>query len=59
MKKGAKRKGASKAGRKGPAVDESQKNDEVVAESLEETQQPKEDVVEENGEAETWSSSWW
>uniref|UniRef100_M4CPA4 Protein HEAT INTOLERANT 4-like n=1 Tax=Brassica campestris TaxID=3711 RepID=M4CPA4_BRACM len=45
MKKGAKRKGASKAGRKGAdAVDESQ-NDKVVAESLEastqeESQQP-------------------
>ncbi|CAN6805665.1 unnamed protein product [Brassica oleracea] len=43
--------------RKGPAVDESQKNDEVVAESLEETQQPKEDVVEENGEAEAKPAS--
>lgn len=44
MKKGAKRKGPSKAARKGPAADESQ-NDEVVAESLEastqeESQQP-------------------
>ncbi|CAG7891414.1 unnamed protein product [Brassica rapa] len=34
MKKGAKRRGASKAGRKGAAVAESQ-NDEVIAESLE------------------------
>ncbi|CAF1788309.1 unnamed protein product [Brassica oleracea var. botrytis] len=54
MKKGAKRKGASKAGRKG-AVAESQ-NDEVVAESLEAStqeesqQQPTEAVAEENGE---------
>ncbi|KAG2274269.1 hypothetical protein Bca4012_046580 [Brassica carinata] len=54
MKKGAKRKGASKAGRKG-AVAESQ-NDEAVAESLEAStqeesqQQPTEAVAEENGE---------
>ncbi|KAJ0260723.1 Protein HEAT INTOLERANT 4 [Hirschfeldia incana] len=52
-----KRKGASKASRKGAAaVDESQR-DEVIAESLEastqeESQQPKEDVVEENGNQE-------
>ncbi|KAJ4911832.1 hypothetical protein Rs2_06453 [Raphanus sativus] len=58
MKKGAKRKGASKAGRKG-AVAESQNEEEVIAESLEavsteeESQQPKEDVAaadDENGE---------
>ncbi|KAF3512031.1 hypothetical protein F2Q69_00000390 [Brassica cretica] len=50
MKKGAKRKGASKAGRKGPAVDESQKNDEVVAESLEASSQ--EESRQPNAEAE-------
>ncbi|KAJ0233925.1 Protein HEAT INTOLERANT 4 [Hirschfeldia incana] len=58
MKKGAKRKGASKAGRKG-AVAESQ-NDEVIPESLnastqeEESQQPKDEEIadEENGEEE-------
>ncbi|KAJ4883124.1 hypothetical protein Rs2_33217 [Raphanus sativus] len=57
MKKGAKRRGASKAGggRKGAAVAERQ-NDEVIAESLEAStqeesqQQPKEAVAEENGE---------
>ncbi|CAH8357456.1 unnamed protein product [Eruca vesicaria subsp. sativa] len=52
MRKGDKRKGASKAGRK-DAVAESH-NDEVIAESLEdstqeESQLPKEDVAEENG----------
>ncbi|KAL1207901.1 Protein HEAT INTOLERANT 4 [Cardamine amara subsp. amara] len=64
MRKGAKRKGASKAGRKA-AVAETQ-NDEVIAESLEatttqeESQQPQEEVVveekekeKENGEEET------
>ncbi|CAH8282015.1 unnamed protein product [Eruca vesicaria subsp. sativa] len=56
MKKGAKRRGAaSKAGRKGAAVAESQNDDEVIVDSLEastqeESQQPKEDVTEENGE---------
>ncbi|EOA20654.1 hypothetical protein CARUB_v10000966mg [Capsella rubella] len=57
MRKGAKRKGGSKAGRKG-AVAESQ-TDEVIVESQEETttqeesQQPKEEVVnEENGKME-------
>ncbi|KAH0887987.1 hypothetical protein HID58_050416, partial [Brassica napus] len=49
MKKGAKRKGASKAGRKGPAADESQ-NDEVVAESLEASTQ--EESQHPNAEAE-------
>ncbi|KAJ0265999.1 Protein HEAT INTOLERANT 4 [Hirschfeldia incana] len=56
MKKGGKRRGASKAGgRKGAAVAESQ-NDEGIADSLEAStqeesqQQPKEDVAEENGE---------
>ncbi|KAL0680785.1 hypothetical protein Bca4012_047632 [Brassica carinata] len=54
MKKGAKRRGASKAGRE-DAVAERQ-NDEVVAESLEESQQPKEEAEakeeenQENGE---------
>ncbi|KAL0888226.1 hypothetical protein Bca101_012209 [Brassica carinata] len=59
MKKGAKRRGASKAGRKGAAVAETSQNDEeVIAESLEAAstqeesqQQPAEEVVaEENGE---------
>ncbi|CAE6093551.1 unnamed protein product [Arabidopsis arenosa] len=55
MRKGAKRKGVSKAGRKG-AVAETQ-NDEVIEETTtqEESQQPKEEVVDEkkeNGEEE-------
>ena len=56
MKKGGKRRGASKAGgRKGAAVAEIQ-NDETIVDSLEAStqeesqQQPKEDVAEENGE---------